>query len=45
MKKEAAQLEVGDKAPAFRAVAVGGEYDEGREYIQKIARQSKVEFA
>jgi len=31
MKKDTAQLAVGDKAPAFRAVAVGGEYGEGRE--------------
>jgi peroxiredoxin Q/BCP len=31
MKKDGAQLAVGDKAPAFRAVAVGGEYGEGRE--------------
>jgi peroxiredoxin Q/BCP len=31
MKKESAQLAVGDKAPAFRAVAVGGEYADGRE--------------
>ncbi|HYJ06555.1 MAG TPA: thioredoxin-dependent thiol peroxidase [Chthoniobacterales bacterium] len=31
MKEEAAQLKVGDKAPKFRAVAVGGEYGAGRE--------------
>jgi peroxiredoxin Q/BCP len=31
MKKDTAQLAVGDKAPEFRAVAVGGEYGEGRE--------------
>jgi peroxiredoxin Q/BCP len=31
MKKDGAQLAVGDKAPAFQAVAVGGEYGEGRE--------------
>jgi len=31
MKKSGTQLEVGDKAPAFRAVAVGGDYGEGRE--------------
>jgi thioredoxin-dependent peroxiredoxin len=31
MKKDGAQLAVGDKAPAFRAVAVGGEYGDGRE--------------
>lgn len=31
MKKDGDQLAVGDKAPAFRAVAVGGEYGEGRE--------------
>lgn len=31
MKKDGAQFAVGDKAPAFRAVAVGGEYGEGRE--------------
>jgi peroxiredoxin Q/BCP len=31
MKKGGAQLEVGDKAPKFRALAVGGEYGPGRE--------------
>jgi peroxiredoxin Q/BCP len=31
MKKDGAQLAVGDKAPAFRAVAVGGQYGECRE--------------
>jgi peroxiredoxin Q/BCP len=31
MKKEGAQLAVGDNAPAFQAVAVGGEYGAGRE--------------
>lgn len=31
MKEEVAQLSVGDKAPNFRAVAVGGEYGPGRE--------------
>ena len=31
MKKDALQLSGGDKAPAFRAVAVGGEYGDGRE--------------
>jgi peroxiredoxin Q/BCP len=31
MKDQAAQLSVGDKAPAFRAVAVGGEYGAGRD--------------
>ena len=31
MKKEDAQLAVGDKAPKFRATAVGGEYGAGRE--------------
>jgi peroxiredoxin Q/BCP len=31
MKKDGAQLAVGDEAPAFRTVAVGGEYGEGRE--------------
>ena len=31
MKKESAQLAVGDNAPAFRALAVGGEYGPGRE--------------
>jgi len=31
MKKEGAELAVGDKAPTFCAVAVGGEYGEGRE--------------
>ena len=29
--KDGVQLALGDKAPAFRAVAVGGEYGEGRE--------------
>lgn len=31
MKEKAAQLSVGDKAPKFRAVAVGGDYGAGRE--------------
>lgn len=31
MKENAAQLNVGDNAPKFRAVAVGGEYGAGRE--------------
>jgi thioredoxin-dependent peroxiredoxin len=31
MKKDGAQLAVGDKAPAFQAVAVGGEYGDGQE--------------
>jgi peroxiredoxin Q/BCP len=31
MNKGDAQLEVGDKAPAFRALAAGGEYGDGRE--------------
>jgi peroxiredoxin Q/BCP len=31
MKKDTAPLAVGDKAPEFRAVAVGGEYGDGRE--------------
>jgi peroxiredoxin Q/BCP len=31
MKKSDAELAVGDKAPNFRAVAIGGEYDNGRE--------------
>jgi thioredoxin-dependent peroxiredoxin len=31
MKKDGAQLAVGDEAPTFRAAAVGGEYGEGRE--------------
>ena len=31
MKKNSAELAVGDKAPDFRALAVGGEYGEGRE--------------
>jgi thioredoxin-dependent peroxiredoxin len=31
MKKDDAQLAVGDKAPKFRAVAVGGEYGTGLE--------------
>jgi peroxiredoxin Q/BCP len=31
MKEKNAHLSVGDKAPAFRAIAVGGEYGAGRE--------------
>ncbi|HSP44993.1 MAG TPA: thioredoxin-dependent thiol peroxidase [Chthoniobacterales bacterium] len=31
MKKERAQLSVGDEAPKFRALAVGGEYGDGQE--------------
>ena len=31
MNEKVAQLSVGDKAPVFRAVAVGGEYGAGRE--------------
>ena len=31
MKKNGAQLEVGEKAPGFRALAVGGEYGAGQE--------------
>jgi peroxiredoxin Q/BCP len=31
MKKDSGQLAAGDKAPAFRAIAVGGEYGDGRE--------------
>ena len=31
MKKDGAQLEVGDEAPRFRALAVGGEYGAGQE--------------
>jgi len=31
MKKSGAELEVGDKAPGFRALAVGGEYGAGQE--------------
>jgi len=31
MKKDDAQFAVGDKAPKFRALAVGGEYGAGRE--------------
>ena len=31
MKEKALQLSVGDKAPKFRAVAVGGDYGAGRE--------------
>jgi peroxiredoxin Q/BCP len=31
MKEKAVQLNVGDEAPEFRAVAVGGEYGAGRE--------------
>ena len=31
MKKSSAELALGDKAPNFKALAVGGEYGEGRE--------------
>jgi thioredoxin-dependent peroxiredoxin len=31
MKREEAQLAVGNKAPAFRALAVGGEFGDGRD--------------
>jgi peroxiredoxin Q/BCP len=31
MKMEESQLAVGNKAPAFRAIAVGGEFGDGRE--------------
>ena len=31
MKKDPSHLDIGDKAPAFRATAVGGEYGNGRE--------------
>jgi peroxiredoxin Q/BCP len=31
MKQNSSQLSVGDKAPEFRAIAVGGEYGAGRE--------------
>jgi peroxiredoxin Q/BCP len=31
MKKDGGQLAVGDKAPRFRAIAVGGEYGDGEE--------------
>ena len=31
MKQNGSQLEIGDKAPKFRAIAVGGEYGAGRE--------------
>jgi peroxiredoxin Q/BCP len=31
MKEKGAQLDIGEKAPQFRAIAVGGEYGGGRE--------------
>ncbi len=42
MKKAAAQLEVGDKAPKFRALAVGGEYGGGREVSLDDFRSTPV---
>ena len=42
MKKSGAQLEVGDKAPEFRAVAVGGEYAAGQEVSLDSLRGTPV---
>ena len=42
MKKDGAQLAVGDKAPAFRAVAVGGEFGDGREIALSDFRGTPV---
>jgi peroxiredoxin Q/BCP len=42
MKEKDAQLEVGDKAPEFRAIAVGGEYGAGREISLADFRGSPV---
>ena len=42
MSEEASQLTVGDKAPAFRALAVGGEFGEGREVTLEDLRGKPV---
>jgi peroxiredoxin Q/BCP len=42
MNENAAQLRVGDQAPKFRAVAVGGEYGSGREVSLADFRGSPV---
>lgn len=42
MKKNANELAPGDKAPAFRAVAVGGEFGEGREVTLEDFRETPV---
>jgi thioredoxin-dependent peroxiredoxin len=42
MKKNAGELGVGDKAPAFRAVAIGGEFGEGREVTLQDFRGTPV---
>ena len=42
MKKDGTQLALGDKAPAFRAVAVGGEYGDGREVALSDFRGAPV---
>lgn len=42
MKKDGAQLTVGDKAPKFRAVAVGGEYGAGHEITLADLRGTPV---
>jgi peroxiredoxin Q/BCP len=42
MKKDGVQLAVGDNAPAFRAVAVGGEYGEGRKVALSDFRGAPV---
>lgn len=42
MKEKAAQLSVGDRAPEFTAVAVGGEYGGGREVNLADFRGSPV---
>lgn len=42
MKKGDVQLAVGDKAPKFRALAVGGEYGDGREVDLAEFRRTPV---
>jgi peroxiredoxin Q/BCP len=42
MSKEGSQLAVGNKAPAFRALAVGGEFGEGREVALEDLRGGPV---
>ena len=42
MSKDKTELAVGDKAPAFRAVAVGGEFAEGKEIALDDLRGAPV---
>ena len=42
MREKDAQLSVGDTAPLFRAIAVGGEYDAGREISLADFRRTPV---